>query len=108
VAAIGIPPARLGDLLAVAGRHGAEAVVRAHVGVGELRLDDDPERVRALRAEVEALGGHVVLRRSTPATDALVWPGLDPVAEELMRAVKQELDPTGTLAPGRHAHEAAA
>jgi glycolate oxidase FAD binding subunit len=108
VAAIGVPPARLGDLLALADRHGAEAVVRAHVGVGELRLDDDPERVRALRADVEALGGHAALRRSTPATDALVWPDLDPVAEELMRAVKRQLDPTGTLAPGRHAHEAAA
>ena len=45
-------------------------------------------------------------RRRRPTTSC--GPTLDPVAEELMRAVKQRLDPTGTLAPGRHAHEAAA
>jgi hypothetical protein len=108
VAAVGVPPARLVDLLHLARSHDAELVARAGVCVGEVRLADDAAVVRAFRAGVEHLGGHVVLRRSSEATAGLVWPELDPVAADLMRAVKVRLDPAGTLAPGRHAAEVAA
>jgi glycolate oxidase FAD binding subunit len=105
VAAVGVPPSRLVDLLRLAAELDAEVVLRAPIGVGEVRVAADPAAVRTLRAGVEALGGHLALRRSTPELDELVWPALDPVAADLMRAVKAQLDPAGTLAPGRHAME---
>jgi FAD/FMN-containing dehydrogenase len=105
VAAVGVPPSRLVDVLALARRLDAELVLRAPLGVGEARVAPDRATVAALREGVEALGGHVALRRAPAELDDLVWPALDPVAADLMRAVKARLDPAGTLAPGRHAME---
>jgi glycolate oxidase FAD binding subunit len=107
VAALGVPPSRLVELLRLARELEAELVLRAPLGIGEVRVAGDRAAVTALRAGVEALGGHLALRRAPAELADLVWPALDPVAADLMRAVKARLDPAGTLAPGRHAMEAA-
>jgi glycolate oxidase FAD binding subunit len=81
-----------------------KAVVQA-TGLGWLRLDGSPDRLHAamqeLRAELERAGGSlIVLHR--PAGIALLdaW-GNAGDAWPLMRAVKQQFDPNGTLNPGR-------
>ena len=81
-----------------------KAVVQA-TGLGWLRLDGSPERLhpamQELRAELERAGGSlIVLHR--PAGIALLdaW-GNAGDAWPLMRAVKQQFDPNGTLNPGR-------
>jgi glycolate oxidase FAD binding subunit len=86
---------------------GAAAPVQARVasGVVHVRLDDAaavPGVLAALRPEVEACGGFVVVERATPAVKAAVdvW-GRPGEGLALMRRVKAALDPAGTLAPGR-------
>ena len=105
VATVAVPRSELVALLGRLG-HGAErAVVLPSLGVAEARLPTDatPADIAALRAWAEPLGGHVVVRRPSPALVHVAWPAGDAVAVDLMRAVKRSLDPTGTLAPGRHA-----
>jgi glycolate dehydrogenase FAD-binding subunit len=97
VAGVGVPPAALAPLVAVAERHSASLALRAAVGVGEVRLPGDADAVLAFRAAVEALGGHVLLHRAPPDLARRALPSHDPVALELMRAVKHRLDPHGTL-----------
>ena len=79
------------------------AVVQA-TGIGHLRLDGDSERLASLllelRPHVEHSGGSLVILRqpSTMTLDAWGDPG---DALPLMRALKEQLDPRGTLNPGR-------
>jgi glycolate oxidase FAD binding subunit len=80
------------------------AVVQA-TGAGWLHLDGDipelPAMLRELRAEIEREGGSfVVLRQPPGATPLDAW-GNPGDALPLMRALKQQLDPRGTLNPGR-------
>ena len=97
VAGVGVPPAALAPLVALAERHSASLALRAAVGVGEVRLGDDADDVLAFRAGVEALGGHVLLHRAPPDLARRALPTRDAVALDLMRAVKERLDPGGTL-----------
>ena len=55
---------------------------------------------------VTALGGHVAPRRVPPELLGDAWPDEDPVARSVVLAVKRQLDPHGTLAPGRLAEAA--
>ncbi len=94
VAGCGVPVSAVPDLLALAGRTRATLALRAGIGVGEARLE--PGREAAFVAGVTALGGHWMPRRG-----AFAEPARDPVALDLMRAVKARLDPAGVLSPGR-------
>jgi glycolate oxidase FAD binding subunit len=97
VAGVGVPPAALAPLVAVAERHSASLALRAAVGVGEVRLPGDADGVLAFRAAVEALGGHVLLHRAPAELARRALPAHDAVALDLMRAVKERLDPHGAL-----------
>jgi glycolate oxidase FAD binding subunit len=97
VAGLGVPPAALERLLGLAERHGAALALRAAVGVGEARLASDADDVLAFRAGVEALGGHLLLHRAPADLARRALPVRDPVALDLMRAVKDRLDPGATL-----------
>ena len=107
VAAIGVPPARLGDLLALADGHGAEpSCARTSASASA------PGRLP--RAGARAASGRRGARRARRAAP------LDPrhrragVARPRSRRRgahargEAASTPPGTLAPGRHAHEAAA
>jgi glycolate oxidase FAD binding subunit len=93
---------------AMAAEHGVDVAVTAsaagvlHAGAGP---DADPvalaEMVDGLRAAAAPYGGTATVLTAPPSVRALVdlWgpvPGLD-----LMRRLKQELDPRGLLSPGR-------
>jgi glycolate oxidase FAD binding subunit len=85
-----------------------QLVVQA-TGVGTLRLDGDSTHLSAaveqLRADVEGHGGSVVILRRPKALALLDAWGNPGDALPLMRAVKQQLDPKGTLNPGRFVGE---
>lgn len=80
------------------------AVVQG-TGLGLVRLDGDPSAVRGvlqeLRGALEARGGSlVVLRQPGDGGPIEAW-GDPGDALPLMRALKREFDPRGTLNPGR-------
>jgi glycolate oxidase FAD binding subunit len=110
VATIGVPRTALAALLDHTS-HGDTAtrwLVHPRLGLAEARLHPatTPADVAALRSWAEAHGGHLVVRRPTPALAAVAWPAPTPHAQsdaaiDLMRGVKHALDPQGTLAPGR-------
>jgi glycolate oxidase FAD binding subunit len=65
-------------------------------GVGYASVDAGLE---ALRARIEGMGGSlVILRQSEPRLDAWGTPG---GTLPLMKSLKQQFDPKGTLNPGR-------
>lgn len=101
IAGVGIPRTALAALLGACSEVAAEVVVRAGVGAAEARLPADAAALIGLRAAVEGLGGHLSLRRGGSLLPGLVWPDGDEAAAGLTRALKAELDPTGTLSPGR-------
>lgn len=82
-------------------------VIGQGVGVGLLSLGDVPassmiEMIAALRSRLSATGGSLVVLHATPAVKA----GIDPWGDvgdalPLMRRIKQQFDPRGTLSPGR-------
>ncbi len=81
-------------------------IVAQAVGIGLLRMDGEKEPLlRALasvRTEMDKLGGSAIVLHCPPGTK----PGLDVWgsagdALPLMRRVKEQLDPAGTLNPGR-------
>jgi glycolate oxidase FAD binding subunit len=81
-----------------------QAVLQA-TGIGHLRLDGAAEAVlealAGLRGEFERSGGSlVVLEQPAGPTRMEAW-GAPGDALPLMRALKQQLDPRGTLNPGR-------
>jgi len=103
VAAIAVPRTQLAALLDRLGTAAERAVVLPSLGVAEARLPADatPAQVTALRDWAGSAGGHLTLRRPSPAVAQVTWPDADGAALDLMRSVKHSLDPTATLAPGR-------
>src|SRR5208283_181579 len=110
IAKISILPAEVanmaGDLQQIANVQKLpwQMVVQA-TGIGTLRLDGETEHLSAavaqLRAKLEAQGGSlVILHRPNTLASLDAW-GNPGDALPLMRAVKQQLDPKGTLNPGR-------
>ena len=81
-----------------------QMVVQA-TGVGMLRLDGETDRssaaVEQLRAELEGHGGSLVILQPPWVLASLDAWGNPGDALPLMRAVKQQLDPKGTVNPGR-------
>jgi glycolate oxidase FAD binding subunit len=80
------------------------AVVQA-TGIGCVHVEGEPPAIasvlKSLRADLERTGGSLVIAQrpaAMPSLDAWGEPG---DALPLMRAVKQQLDPKGTLNPGR-------
>ena len=69
--------------------------LRPLLGTGEVCFA--PEALGAVRAAVRAVGGRLVIRRGDSPSAGVVD---DPVALELMRSVKLQLDPSRTLSPG--------
>lgn len=80
------------------------AVLQA-TGLGWLRLDAPAEALRAmlqeLRISVEEHSGSLVVLRQPGGVEQIDAWGSGGDALPLMRAVKQQLDPRGTLNPGR-------
>ena len=106
VAGVGVPLAAIAPLLeAVEREHQrggpVDLALRGGLGVGEIRLAPDPAALERVRLAVEGLGGHLDLRRRPAAASDLRTTPPDPVARELMGAVKGALDLGGTLSPGR-------
>jgi glycolate dehydrogenase FAD-binding subunit len=110
IAKISVLPAEVanmaGDLQQIANSQKLpwQMVVQA-TGIGTLRLEGEPEHLSAavgqLRAKLEAKGGSlVILHRPNPLASLDAW-GNPGDALPLMRALKQQLDPKGTLNPGR-------
>ncbi|WP_197319358.1 FAD-binding oxidoreductase [Saccharomonospora sp. NB11] len=91
---IGVRPSRLPAVLASVRLTGA--TVGLGSGVATVSVPDTD--VDALHDAVTARGGTSVLRRAVP--NARPW-GQVPSAVRLLRALKNELDPTGRLCPGR-------
>jgi glycolate dehydrogenase FAD-binding subunit len=104
---------RLGPTLGeVRAALGADAVITACAPLGVLRAalrTEDPAplatAIERLRAFVGADDGSVVIERGSAALRAAVdpWGPVAPGPLELMRALKRQFDPRGTLNPGRFA-----
>jgi glycolate oxidase FAD binding subunit len=92
----------------VASKQGlAWRVVAQAIGVGHARLEASSDdallaALPRLRSQVEALGGTLVALSCPPEIKSRfdVW-GSPGDALPLMRRVKEQLDPNGTLNPGR-------
>ncbi|MGB7847893.1 MAG: FAD-binding oxidoreductase [Candidatus Acidiferrum sp.] len=80
-------------------------MVMQATGIGTLRLQGEPAHLCAaaeeLRAEVEGEGGSLVILHRPKGLESLDKWGNAGDAVGLMRAVKHQLDPKGTLNPGR-------
>jgi glycolate oxidase FAD binding subunit len=110
IAKISMLPACIGTVLdavrRVASACGTRwtAVVQA-TGLGLLRLDGAPEAMHAslidLRATLERQGGSLVILSRPAEMAALDAWGSSGDAGPLMRAIKRQFDPKGTLNPGR-------
>jgi glycolate oxidase FAD binding subunit len=92
--------------IAAAGGFNCNLVAQA-VGVGIIRVPgDDHERsaagIKSLRADVQKLGGSLVILRCIPDIKRRidVWPDVGS-ALPLMKRIKTQFDPRGTLSPGR-------
>jgi len=106
---LSVLPSKLGAVLADAERacaaHGIEVAVLAHVGSGVAVIRWSGAGVsfaESLRASARAAGGWLVF----DALPAALKKDIDPWGEdipglELMRGIKQTLDPNGRLSPGR-------
>jgi len=83
-----------------------KAVAQA-TGIGWLRLDGSPDylhaALRELRTELERGGGSLIILQHPARVAPLDTWGSAGDALPLMRAVKQQFDPKGTLNPGRFA-----
>jgi glycolate oxidase FAD binding subunit len=95
----------LGTLRSVAASHvGCDVVVQA-TGTGHVLLRGEPATVasalKGFRSELERNGGSLAVRQRPAELASLDAWGNAGDALPLMRAVKHQLDPRGTLNPGR-------
>jgi glycolate oxidase FAD binding subunit len=100
VAKCSVLPARIGDALGAfqrAGDRSWRAVFQA-TGLGWTAVDADLE---SLRAEIEGQGGTLAVLRQPPGRAPIDAWGDSGDTLPLMRAIKQQFDPKGTLNPGR-------
>jgi glycolate oxidase FAD binding subunit len=110
IAKFSVLPAELGTTLTIVARLCAEHAARWRAvaqatGLGWLRIDTTPgdqgPLLRELRRHVEQGSGSLTILRQQPGAASLDSWGSVGDALLLMRAVKQQLDPRGTLNPGR-------
>jgi len=108
---LGMPMSRAGqiaaDLLSATKTRGATRALSLDLGNGLLfaRYEAEPDQFDVLRAiwdDARALGTHATLLTAPPAVkrDTDVF-GAEPAGFGLMRALKQQFDPSGTLNRGR-------
>lgn len=100
VAKCSVLPTLIGDALAAIERSGDQiwrAVFQA-TGLGWISVDAGLE---SLRAEIEGRGGTLAVLRQPPRRAPIEAWGDPGDTLPLMRAIKQQLDPKGTLNPGR-------
>lgn len=97
---VGLRPSRLAALLAALPTRSITAGLGT--GVATVVLPPDPDEVAAAHAAVHAAGGTSVLRGRPVGSTAPAW-GPPPSALGVLRAVKQNFDPSGRLGPGRFA-----
>jgi glycolate oxidase FAD binding subunit len=96
VGAIAVLPSRISQFLSSMSATCGAIALRPLLGIGEVRFP--PEAMEMVRAAVRTSGGRLMVRRGdTPSAGE---PD-DAVALDLMRSVKQQLDPARTLSPGR-------
>jgi len=110
IAKFSVLPADLGSTLTTVAQLCAEHTARWRAvaqltGLGWLRLDTTPggqaPLLGQLRRQIERAGGSLTILRQQPGAASLDTWGSVGDALPLMRAVKQQLDPRGTLNPGR-------
>jgi glycolate oxidase FAD binding subunit len=101
---VGTRPSRLPRLLdRLADTPGAGAVTAGlATGIGTAVLPADPAVIADAHRRVHEAGGVSVLRSRPDGADLPAW-GPAPSALGLLRAVSDELDPTGRLGGGRFA-----
>lgn len=101
---VGTRPSRLPPLLdRLADTPGAGAVTAGlATGIGTAALPADPAVIAEAHRQVHEAGGVSVLRSRPDGADLPAW-GPAPSALGLLRAVRDELDPTGRLGAGRFA-----
>ncbi|MCY4615747.1 MAG: hypothetical protein OXC71_05055, partial [Chloroflexi bacterium] len=98
---LGVPATRLAATIEAA--RGLGATAWGHIAAGSVVLHAptlDVASVRVLRRNVEAGGGFLIVESGPPALRAVVDP-LGSGAVALVRSLKQQFDPAGTLSPGR-------
>jgi glycolate oxidase FAD binding subunit len=100
VAKVTFPPARIGDVCRAV-RDVSGMLVAEAVGAGLVVLPTaaEPDVLRLARA-VTALGGYFLVLRGDPALKRTINGTAMADALPLMRRVKQQFDPLGTLNPG--------
>ena len=76
---------------------GSDAVIQAN-GIGHARIPSD---IAQLRGTIEQMGGTLTILRQPTEKPLETW-GNPGDAFALMRALKQQFDPKGTLNPGRY------
>ncbi|CAM2983240.1 FAD-binding protein [Saccharomonospora xinjiangensis] len=97
---IGVRPSRLPSVLDACGTPGPECAGAAvGLGTGVATLSVPGSGIEAVHDAVTAVGGTSVVRRAV-APGVRAW-GQVPSAVRVLRAVKDELDPSGRLCPGR-------
>jgi glycolate oxidase FAD binding subunit len=96
VCSVAVLPSRAVELLSILSATCDAISLRPLLGTGEIRFAADA--LGTVAQAVRAAGGHMVVRRGAGAPAGTVD---DPVALELMRSVKLQLDPARTLSPGR-------
>ncbi|WP_127782430.1 FAD-binding oxidoreductase [Rhodococcus sp. X156] len=99
------PPTALPAVLDALAAPGLAHQVRGSVGVGVLKVGctgaDAPVLLDAARASCTAVEGSALVLRAPAGHQLDVWGPLEPALLRLMHRVKNELDPSHTLAPGR-------
>lgn len=97
---IGCRPSRLPALLAELGARCSALTAGLATGIATVNLPAEQTVITAAHAAVTAAGGTSVLRHR-PESMALPGWGQTPSAIDVLRSVKNELDPTRRLCPGR-------
>ncbi|MCY4455617.1 MAG: FAD-binding oxidoreductase [Chloroflexi bacterium] len=98
---LGVPATRIAATIEAA--RGLGATAWGHIASGSVVVHApaiDVTSVRVLRRNVEAGGGFLIVESGPPAVRAVIDP-LGAGAVALVRSLKQQFDPTGTLSPGR-------
>jgi FAD/FMN-containing dehydrogenase len=96
VCAVSMLPTRVVELLSILSATCEAIALRPLLGTGELRCAADA--LATVEEAVRGVGGRLLVRRGNAPSAGIVD---DPVALELMRSVKLQLDPARTLSPGR-------
>ena len=96
VAAVALQPSRVVEFLSVMSATCDAIALRPLIGTGEVRFASDAQPVVTTAAHTA--GGRLVVRRGVAIAAGDVE---DRAALDLMRSVKQQLDPGRTLSPGR-------